>query len=242
MRTHWRGIRLIVAAGCAVLLSLVPGCGGDGDTGAPTWLVDETRAPAIDYPPSFTPGVLKTNLIRYTYYSRITYNFRASTFLEQGEFDVTDYYRGFAPDEEEGVVVPSAMSSGHYRLIGDFSITGRLAAGQAIIEQGTINFYIDRTPADGSRDKDVLIGTARHLFSGGAGSADDPDAIGGFDAVYDDFALTAEGADYWNAPRPFYSDLDFFGNVLTAELAAETLDSKLFDTTGAGGAYFPPSK
>jgi hypothetical protein len=131
------------------------------------------------------------------------------------------------------------MSSNYYRLIGDFRITGPGTTTGATIEEGAINLYIDLTLANSSRDKDVLIGSAIHLFSGGAGATDNPDAIGSFEAVYDDFELTLEGGNYWKAPQPFYVNLDFYSDVLTS--AQNPDDPNSYDTTGAGGAYFPAS-
>ncbi|MFO7601212.1 MAG: hypothetical protein R6X27_15610 [Candidatus Desulfacyla sp.] len=235
-------LEITILVGYALLLMLLIGCGSDEKTETPAalpWIVDETKVSSVVYPPESTPVVFLANLMRYTYYSRITYDRETSTFVEQGEFDITEYRNGFVPGGNPGYVVSSAMSAGYYHLIGDFRITGPVTPTGATIEEGTINLYIDLTPDNSSRDKDVLIGSAVHLFSGGAGAPDNPDAIGSFEAVYDDFKLTSEGTDYCKAPQPFYVNLDFYGDVLTSEPDPD--DPNSYDTTGAGGAYFPAS-
>jgi hypothetical protein len=235
-------LKLIVLVGYSILMVLLTGCGSDEKTGTPAalpWIVDETKVSSVVYPPESTPVVFLANLMRYTYYSRITYDRGTSTFFEQGEFDITEYRNGFVPGESPGYVVSSAMSAGYYHLIGGFRITGPVTPTGATIEEGTINLYIDLTPDNSSRDKDVLIGSAVHLFSGGAGAPDNPDAIGSFEAVYDDFKLTSEGTVYWKAPQPFYLNFDFYGDVLTSDQNPD--DPNSYDTTGAGGAYFPAS-
>jgi hypothetical protein len=148
-------------------------------------------------------------------------------------------YQWTYSERKSKIPVSSAMSAGYYHLIGDFRITGPVTPTGATIEEGTINLYIDLTPDNSSRDKDVLIGSAVHLFSGGAGAPDNPDAIGSFEAVYDDFKLTSEGTVYWKAPQPFYLNFDFYGDVLTSDQNPD--DPNSYDTTGAGGAYFPAS-
>jgi len=210
------------------------GCGTDDPPGL--WTVDERNAPSVVFPPGASPSVLESNLLRYTYVSRITYNWQTATFLEQGEFDVTDYHNGFIPGANKGDRVVSAMSDGHYQMIGDFLITGRVDPDGAMIENGSIHLYLDLTPANGSRNKDILIGSADHLLSGGAGAPEDPNALGSYDAIYDDYMLTEEGKSYWTAPQPFYVNMDFFGDVLTSTPVPGA--PNVYDTTGVGGAYF----
>ncbi len=215
------------------------GCGSDDDSDlqALSWTVNESQVSTFGKERISKSESFQANLILYTYTSRITYDKSNSSFIERGEFDMTEYRNHFIPEINNGYRVPSLMDSGSYRFIGDFSITGKVSPSGAIIDEGTINLYLDLTPHNASRNKDILIGSAANLLSGGAGTPQDPNALGSFEAVYDDFTLTAEGQRYWNSPHPFYLNLDFFGDVLTSTVSPDGPNS--YDTTGRGGAYFP---
>ena len=243
MMSNRKRLQLSILGGYVLLMTLLTGCGSSDDIEPPAalpWTVDETQIPSLVYPPESTPAIFEVNLVRYTYSSTITYEPDNSTFVEKGDFDITEYHNGFIPGEYTGYVVGPDISTNYYRFIGEFSITGaRTTTGVITIEQGSISMYIDLTPDNSSRDKDVLIGSAEHLFSGGAGATENPDAIGSFEAVYDDFKLTPEGRSYWRAPQPFYVNLDFYGDVLTSERDED--NPNIYNTTGAGGAYFPSS-
>jgi hypothetical protein len=227
-------------AGLCLLLMLLTGCGSDSLSApvsipAPSWTVDESQVPVV-YPPAFTPKAFEVNQMYYSYYSTITYDQTASSFEEKGEFDITEYRTGFVPKGFEGYALGSGLNPGYYALIGDFSITGKVTADGAVIENGVIHFYIDLTPKNCARNKDILVGSSSTLYSGGAGSSSNPNALGSYDAVYTDFKLTDQGTMYWKAPQSFYTHLDFYGNVLTSIRTGE--NPNVFETTGAGGAYF----
>ncbi|MFH1134679.1 MAG: hypothetical protein V1816_01190 [Pseudomonadota bacterium] len=223
------------------ILILILGMSGSvhaGSTIASPWTVDET----VDflnelYPPWFTPVAFEANLMSCTYYSKITHDPINSTFVENGEFDITEYRRGFIPGEDDGAGVGSAMSDNYYHLIGDFRVTGPVTKAGVSIEQGAINLYLDLTPDNSSRDKDILIGSARHLVSGGVGASENPDAIGSYEDVYDDFTLTAEGRGYWKYLPSLVMNLSFHGDILTSVKDPDDPNSN--DTTGAGGVHFP---
>ncbi len=172
----------------------------------------------------------------YRYYSTITHDQTASRFEEKGEFDITEYRTGFVPKGFEGYALGSGLTPGYYTLIGDFSISGRITAGGAAIENGVIHFYIDLTPEDSVRNKEILIGSSSSLVSGGAGSSANPNALGSYDAIYTDFQMTGQGANYWKVPQQFYAHLDFYGNVLTSIQTDK--NPNIYATTGSGGAYF----
>ncbi len=226
--------------GCCLVM-LLTGCGSDSESTpvalpAPTWTVDESQAASVVYPPAFTPGSFEVNQMYYSYYSTITYDQSASSFEEKGEFDITEYRTGFIPKGFEGYVWGSGLNPGYYGLIGDFSIVGKVTAGGAAIESGVIHFYLDLTPKDCVRNKDLLVGSSSTLYSGGAGASGNPNALGSYDAIYSSFILTDAGAKYWKLPRPFYTYLDFYGNVLTSVKIGS--NPNVYATTGAGGAYF----
>ncbi len=228
-------------AGLCLLLMLLAGCGSDSlsapvSVPAPSWTVDESQVPSVVYPPAFTPQAFEVNQMYYSYYSTITYDQTVSSFEEKGEFDIMEYRTGFVPKGFGGYALGSGLNPGYYALIGDFSITGKVTAGGAVIENGVIHFYIDSTPEDAVRNKDILIGSSSTLLSGSAGSSTNPNALGSYDAVYADFKLTDQGEKYWKEPQPFYTNLDFYGNVLTSIRTGE--NPNVFETTGAGGAYF----
>jgi hypothetical protein len=227
---------------CLLLLPmLLTGCGSDSlsaplSAPAPSWTVDESQVPEVVYPPAFTPKAFEVNQMYYSYYSTITYDQSASSFEEKGEFDITEYRTGFVPKGFEGYALGSGLNPGYYGLIGDFSIIGKVTAGGAAIESGVIHFYLDLTPEDCIRNKDILIGSSSTLDSGEAGSSGNPNALGSYNAVYADFKLTDQGAMYWKAPQPFYAHLGFYGDVLTS--IRTSTNPNVFETTGAGGAYF----
>lgn len=217
------------------ILAFVPGRSDAAAIFASPWTVDESLAPLIGlYPPTFIPQPIAADNMTYGYASRITLSNGRTRFHELGYFDMRDFYTGFIPGVQPGTAVPSGMSSGYYRLRGEFEISGPITAAGVMIETGVASFYIDLTPNNSSWDRDILLGSAAHLASGSAGGTTGDDFIGNFDALYDDFTLTADGQAYFNSPQPFSSNL-YFSGLIHSWTPGDLLET--YDTLGVGIAY-----
>lgn len=149
---------------------------------------------------------------------------------------------------EATVVVPSQMGSfGGYNMYAIFQGTGSFnpVTQRFSITSSTLDMYIDpdqdttfaygTTGADGvARDgagEDYLIAFATNLALG-SGIAGVP---GAFQAVWDDFALTADGEEYFIAPRPFHLIAE-----ATGDFDQNTFTPGTFDLTGDVSAVFTP--
>lgn len=132
-----------------------------------------------------------------------------------------------------------------YNLYAIFQGTGsfNLATQRFSITSSSLDMYIDpdqnttftygATGADGvaraGTGEDYLIAFATNLAAG-SGIAGVP---GAFLAVWDDFALTLDGEDYFIAPRPFYLIAE-----ATGDFDQNTFAPGTFDLTGDVSAVF----
>ena len=147
---------------------------------------------------------------------------------------------------EATVSVPTQIGAlNGYNLYAIFQGSGSFNAltQRFSITSSTLEMYIDAdqnttfaygaTGADGvavaGAGEDYLIAFANNLAVG-SGIAGVP---GAFQAVWDDFALTADGEEYFIAPRPFYLIAE-----ATGDFDQNTFTPGTFDLTGDVSAVF----